>query len=340
MEQLNFRQALRQAIIEEMEKDKNVVLLGEDIAEYGGAFKVTEGLLEMFGASRVLNTPISETAIIGAATGAAITGLRPIAEIQFCDFLTCAMDQICNQAAKIRFMSGGNINVPITIRTPIGSTGRGAQHSQCLEAWFMHIPGIKVVIPSSPYDAKGLLKSAIRDNNPVMCFEHKWLYSLNIQDDKKSPDLSNAIKPATKDDYYIPLGKADIKRTGKDVTIIATSYMVYKSLKAASDLAEDNIDVEVIDPRTLIPLDKDTIIESVKKTGRVIIVSEDVLTCGVTAEIAAVISEDAIDYLDAPIKRLCVPDTPIPFSPNNEKKAIPQESHVVKAVKDILKGIV
>ena len=337
MESLNFRNALRQAIIEEMEKDNDVVLIGEDIAEYGGAFKVTEGLLEIFGEDRVRNTPISEIAIIGAATGAAITGLRPIVEIQFCDFLTCGMDQICNQAAKISFMSGGNINVPITIRTPIGSTGRGAQHSQCLEAWFMHTPGIKVVIPSSPYDAKGLLKSAIRDNNPVMCFEHKRLYSLNVQDDKQSPDLSSAIRPATKDDYYIPLGKADVKRTGKDITLIATSYMVYISLKAASELAKNNIDVEIIDPRTLVPLDKDTIIESVKKTGRVIIVSEDVLTCGVTSEISAFIAEEAIDYLDAPIKRLCVPDTPIPFAPNNENAAIPQEANIIQAVKDILR---
>lgn len=337
MELLNFRQALRQAIIEEMEKDKNVVLLGEDIAEYGGAFKVTEGLIEIFGEDRVRNTPISEIAIIGAAIGAAITGLRPVAEIQFCDFLTCAMDQICNQAAKAALMSGGNISVPITIRTPIGSTGRGAQHSQCLEAWFMHTPGIKVVIPSSPYDAKGLLKSAIRDNNPVMVFEHKWLYSINIKDDPEFPDLTRAIKPATKDDNYIPLGEADVKREGEDVTIIATSFMVYKSLKAAAYLARNNIEVEIIDPRTLVPLDRDTIIESVKKTGRVLIVSEDVLTCGVASEISAVIAEEAIDYLDAPIKRLCVPDTPIPFAPNNENTAIPQESHIIEAVKDILR---
>jgi pyruvate dehydrogenase E1 component beta subunit len=337
MELLNFRNALRQAIIEEMEEDKDIVLLGEDIAEYGGAFKVTEGLLEMFGEDRVCNTPISEIAIIGAATGAAITGLRPIAEIQFCDFLTCTMDQICNQAAKASLMSGGNINVPITIRTPIGSTGRGAQHSQCLEAWFMHNPGIKVVIPSTPLDAKGLLKSAIRDDNPVMIFEHKWLYSIDIKDDPEFPDLTRVMRPANKEDGYIPLGKADVKREGRDITVIATSFMVYKALKAAAYLARDNIEIEVVDPRTLVPLDKDTILESVKKTSRAIIVSEDVQTCGVTSEISAVIAEEAMDYLDAPIKRLSVPDTPIPFAPNNENTAIPQESHIIEAVKDILR---
>lgn len=332
--------ALRQALIEEMERDESVVLLGEDIAVFGGAYRVTEGLMEMFGEERVKDTPISEIAIVGAAIGAAITGLRPVAEIQFNDFLACAMDQICNQAAKMRFMLGGQVKIPMVIRAPVGATGRAAQHSQSLEAWFMHTPGLKVVFPATPFDAKGLLKTAVRDDNPVMFFEHKLLYGAASPGGKAKTavdELDDAFKPAPDDDYTIPFGVADIKREGKDVTVVATGFMLHKSIKAAKKLSsEEGIDVEVIDPRTLVPLDRDTIIRSVKKTGRLVIVSEDVLTCGVSSEISATIAEHGIFYLDAPIKRVAVPDTPIPFAPVMERVVIPQEERIIEAVKSTI----
>ncbi len=334
--------ALNRALREEMKRDERVVLLGEDIAVFGGAYRVTEGLLELFGEHRVRDTPISETAIIGAAVGAAMTGLRPVAEIQFNDFLTCAMDQICNQAAKTRFMLGGQVAIPMVIRAPYGATGRAAQHSQSLEAWFMHTPGLKVVMPSTPYDAKGLLKSAIRDDNPVMFFEHKLLYGAASPGGKAKSavdELDEAFRPAPDEEYTIPFGEADIKRPGKDVTIVATGYMVHKAVKAAARLAVDeNIDCEIIDPRSLVPLDRQTIIQSVKKTGRLVIASEDVLTCGVTAEISAIIAEHAFFYLDAPIRRVAVPDTPIPFAPAMEQAVIPQTENIVDAVIDTVKG--
>ena len=343
MESKKIVQALRQALIEEMTKDENVVLLGEDIAEFGGAYRVTEGLLDMFGSERVRNTPISEIAITGAAIGAAMTGLRPVAEIQFNDFLACAMDQICNQAAKIRFMMGGQVKVPMVIRTPIGATGRAAQHSQSLEAWFMHTPGLKVVMPSTPYDAKGLLKTAIRDDNPVMFFEHKMLYGAASLGGGKPTGPSEAFdevfRPAPEEEYYIPFGLADIKRSGSDVTIVATSYMVHKSIAAAKQLEKEGISVEVIDPRTLVPLDKDTILNSVKKTGKLVIVSEDVRMCGVAAEISAMVAENGFSYLKAPIGRVCIPDTPVPFAPNNEAEVIPREKHIINAIKSIISGI-
>jgi len=328
----NLKTAIRQAIIDEMESNGDVVVFGEDVAEYGGAYKVTDGLLEMFGEKRVKDTPISEIAIAGAATGAAVAGLRPVIEIQFCDFLTCAMDQICNQAAKIHMMSGGGMSVPVTIRTPIGSTGRGAQHSQCLEAWFMHTPGIKVAIPSSPYDAKGLMRAAIKDNNPVIFFEHKFLYAMRLSDKEEF----SSIRPAPDEKYEIPFGQADIKREGRDVTIVATAYMVHKSLEAAHLLKDENISAEVVDPRTLVPLDKDTILSSVEKTGRLVIVSEDSVTCGVASEIAAIVSENIAGGLKAPVRRLCVPDTPIPFAPNNEKTVIPNTQSIAEAVRKIM----
>jgi pyruvate/2-oxoglutarate/acetoin dehydrogenase E1 component len=297
MEAKKIVQALRQAIIEEMRRDENVVLLGEDIAVFGGAYRVTEGLLEMFGEERVCDTPISEIAIVGAAIGAAMTGLRPVVEIQFNDFLACAMDQVCNQAAKIGLMRGGQVKVPLVIRAPVGATGRGAQHSQSLEAWFMHTPGLKVVMPSTPYDAKGLLKSAIRDNNPVLFFEHKMLYGASSPGGKAKTavdDLDEVYKPAPEEEYTIPLGVADIKRPGRDVTLVATGYMMHKSIRAAKALAKEGIEVEVIDPRTLFPLDQETILKSVEKTGRMVVVSEDVGTCGFTAEIAAVVAENRL----------------------------------------------
>ncbi len=327
-----LKPAVRQAIVEAMEADGNVVVFGEDVAEYGGAYKVTEGLLDLFGERRVKNTPISEIAIVGAAVGAAAAGLRPVIEIQFCDFLTCAMDQICNQAAKLHMMSGGAMRAPLTIRTPIGSTGRGAQHSQCLEAWFMHTPGLKVAIPSSAYDAKGLMAAAIADENPVLFFEHKLLYTMK----HAGKGEFEPIRPALMEPYSLPFGVAEVKREGRDVSIVATAYMVHQSLRAAQMLQEEGISAEVVDPRTLVPLDGETILRSVRKTGRLIAVSEDSLACGVSAEIAAVVAENAPDALLAPVRRLCVPDTPIPFAPNNEKSVIPDAQSIAQAAREIV----
>jgi len=332
-------QALRMALIEEMERDPSVFLLGEDIAVFGGAYRVTEGLLARFGESRVRDTPISEAAIVGAAVGAAMTGLRPVVEIQFNDFLACAMDQIVNQAAKMRFMMGGQVTVPLVIRAPVGATGRAAQHSQSLEAWFMHAPGLKVAFPSTPYDAKGLLKSAIRDDNPVMFFEHKLLYGGSSPGGKAKTavdGLGEAFRPAPAGEYVVPFGVADVKRPGRDVTVVATGLMVHKALAAAAALAAEGIEVEVIDPRTLVPLDRAAIVASVRKTGRLVVVSEDVLTCGVASEIAALAAEEAFWSLDAPVVRVSVPDTPIPFAPNNEAAVIPQEQTIVRAVRSVL----
>lgn len=322
MREITVRDALREALREEMQRDKAVFLLGEDIGRYwGGAFGVTKGLAEEFGDDRVRDTPISENAIIGVGIGAAITGMRPVTEIMFGDLSALAMDQICNQAAKIRYMFGGQASVPLVVRTPFGAgVNIASHHSQSLEAWFMHTPGLFVAVPSTPYDAKGLLKTAIRGNDPVLFVEHKLLYPLK------------GMIP--EDDYIVPLGVADVKRQGKDITVIATLFMVHKALAAAEQLREEGISVEVVDPRTLTPLDKQTIVKSVRKTGRLVIVSEDAKTAGVSAEIAAVVGEEALDYLDAPIKRVAEPDTPIPFSPALEKAVIPDEKSIVKAVKE------
>jgi pyruvate dehydrogenase E1 component beta subunit len=338
MEAATLSQALRQAIIEEMQRDDSVVLLGEDIGVLGGAYTVTSGMLEMFGGQRVRDTPISETAIVGAAVGAAMTGLRPVAEIQFNDFLACAMDQVCNQAAKLRFMMGGQVKIPIVIRAPIGAVGRAAQHSQSLEAWFMHTPGLKVVLPSTPYDAKGLLKTAIRDDSPVMFFEHKLLYGARSPGGKAATavgSLTAAFRPAPADDYTVPFGVADIKREGKDVTVVATGFMVHQALQAARELEREGIDVEVLDPRTLVPLDKEAILNSVRKTSRLVIVSEDVLTCGVASEISALVAEHGIFSLDAPIRRISVPDTPIPFAPVMERAVIPQLHQITGVIREL-----
>lgn len=324
MKEITYRDALREALREEMQRDKTVFLLGEDIGRYwGGAFKVTNGLAEEFGDERVRDTPISESTIIGAAVGAAITGMRPVAEIMFGDLTALAMDQIANQAAKIRYMFGGQAKAPMVIRTPFGAgVNIASHHSQSLEAWFMHVPGLWVAVPSTPYDAKGLLKTAIRGDNPVFFCEHKLLYPLK------------GMIP--EEEHTVPFGKADVKREGKDVTIFATMLMVHKALAAAEQLSKTGISAEVIDPRTLVPLDKASILASVKKTGRVVIVSEDVKTAGVSAEIAAVVAEEAIDYLDAPIKRVAELDTPIPFSPPLENFVIPDENRIIKAVKEIV----
>jgi pyruvate dehydrogenase E1 component beta subunit len=339
VEATTLAQALRQALIEEMRRDDCVVLLGEDIGVLGGAYTVTAGLMEMFGEERVRDTPISEAGIVGAAVGAAMTGLRPVVEIQFNDFLTCAMDPICNQAAKLRFMMGGQVKIPVVIRAPVGASGRAAQHSQSLEAWFMHTPGLKVVMPSTPYDAKGLLKTAIRDDNPVMFFEHKLLYGARSPGGKAQTavgSLTTVYRPAPEDDYTIPFGVADIKRQGRDVTIVATGFMVHQALQSAQVLEKQGIDVEVVDPRTLAPLDKETILRSVEKTSRLVVVSEDVMTCGVASEISAMVAEHGIFTLDAPIKRISVPDTPIPFAPVMERAVIPQVERITEAVKALL----
>jgi len=324
MRKITYREALREALREEMQRDSTVFLLGEDIGRYwGGAFKVTEGLAEEFGDERVRDTPISESAIIGTAVGAAITGMRPIAEIMFGDLTALAMDQIANQAAKIRYMFGGQAKCPLVIRTPFGAgVNIASHHSQSLEAWFMHVPGLYVAVPSTPYDAKGLLKTAIRGNNPVFFCEHKLLYP--VEDE------------VPEEEYTIPFGVADIKREGADVTILAILYMVHKTLNAAKQLEKEGVDAEVVDPRTLTPLDKQAIIRSVKKTGRLVIVSEDCKTAGVSAEIAAMVAEEAVDYLDAPIKRVAEPDTPIPFSPPLEQYVIPDEKAIMKAVKKVV----
>ena len=323
MRKIAYREALREALREEMRRDSTVFLLGEDIGRYWeGAFKVTKSLAEEFGDERVRDTPISESAIIGAAVGAAITGMRPVAEIMFGDLTALAMDQIANQAAKIHYMFGGQVKIPLVIRTPFGAgVNIAAHHSQSLEAWFLHVPGLYVAVPSTPYDAKGLLKTAIRGNNPVFFCEHKLLYPIEGE--------------VPEEEYLVPFGVADVKREGSDVTIVATLYMVYKALNAAEELGAEGINVEVVDPRTLAPLDKQTIISSVKKTGKLVIVSEDCKTAGVSAEIAAMVAEEAIDYLDAPIKRVAEPDTPIPFSPPLEQYVIPNEKTIAKAVKEI-----
>jgi len=321
MRKLTMRAAINEALRQEMRRDPNVYVIGEDVGVFGGCFGVTAGLIDEFGPKRVIDTPITESAIIGNALGAAATGLRPVAEIMFMDFVGVTMDQIYNQAAKMRYMFGGKAKIPMVIRTACGAGGSAAaQHSQSLEAWFMHVPGLKVVAPSTAYDAKGLLVSSIRDDNPVIFVEHKFIY-----------DLEGEVP---EDIYTIPLGKADVKRQGSDVTVIATMAMVHKALEAAEELSKEGISVEVIDPRTLQPLDGETIIESVKKTHKVVIVHEAVKFAGPGAEIAAMIAEEAFDYLDAPIKRVAAPFTPVPFSPVLEQEYIPSKEKIIAAVKE------
>jgi len=333
--------ALRQAITEEMDRDPNVAILGQDIAVFNGAFRVTEGLYEKYGETRVCDTPISEAVIVGAAIGAAMTGMRPIAEIQFNDFMACAMDQICNQAAKIRLMMGGQVKVPLVIRAPYGATGRAAQHSQSLEAWFMHTPGLKIIMPSTPYDAKGLIKTAIRDDNPVICLEHKLLYGATSPGGKAKTvvdDLDEStFTPAPDEEYLIPFGVAKVVKQGSDVTIVATGYMVHKACDVANVLAPEGISIEIIDPRTLVPLDLETILTSVRKTGRLVIATESVLTCGFSSEIAALVSEKAFTSLKSPIKRVAAFPTPIPFAPACEDNAIPNQKDIENAVREVMR---
>ena len=321
--EISFGEAVREAIAEEMRRDETVFFMGEDVAAAGGVFKVTVGLFEEFGEDRVRDTPISEAGIMGAGVGAALTGMRPIVEIMVGDFITIAMDQIVNQAAKMCYMTGGQARVPLTVRTTIGA-GRSsaAQHSQSLQAWLSHVPGVKVAIPSTPADLKGLLKTAIRDDNPTIIYEDKMMYNM------RGPVPND-------DDYTIPFGKADIKRQGHDVSVIATSSMVHTALKAATILEEDKISIEVVDPRTLSPLDMDTIIQSVMKTSRAVVIDEAYQSYGITGELASRIADEAFDYLDAPVKRIGAMDVPVPFSPGLAPETIPDEKALVRTIQSL-----
>jgi len=323
MRELTYADALREALREEMLRDPNVILLGEEIGVFQGVYKVTRGLLEEFGPERVRDTPISEAAIAGAAVGLALIGLKPVAEIMYMDFLPICMDQLATQAAKMRFMSGGQLKVPLVLRTQY-SLGRqhGSQHSQFTPAWFLQVPGLKIVLPSNPYDAKGLLKSSIRDPNPVLFLESGLLYRTK--------------GPVPEEEYAIPLGQAEVKRKGDDITIVGLSRQVGEALTAATKLEQAGISAEVIDIRTLQPLDLKTIVESVKRTSRLIVASDDVKTGGVGAEISASVSENAFGYLDAPIARIACPDTPIPFSPSLEQLYIPNADRIVETAKTII----
>ncbi len=315
-----YREALNEALLQEMRSDQTVFLMGEGIAGRGGSYKVTVGLLDEFGPKRVMDTPISEASFTGAGVGAAITGMRPVIEILFVDFTSLIIDQIVNQAAKYKFMTGGTGKVPMVLRTQGGSgNGLAAQHSQSLEAWYYHIPGLKVVMPSNPYDAKGLLISAIRDDDPVIFIEHKLLYMTK--------------GPVPEEDYAIELGTGDIKRAGNDVTVVAWSGMVGRVLAAAEKLAAEGIDVEVIDPRTLVPLDMEMIINSVKKTEHAVIVQEAIRRGGIASDIASNIQQEAFDYLDAPIEIVAGKNTPIPFNIELEKACVPQENDIIDAIK-------
>jgi pyruvate dehydrogenase E1 component beta subunit len=317
MTKMMYIEALRAALREEMRKDKNVFIMGEDVTRYG--FGINRGLVDEFGSDRVRNTPISEAAIIGSAVGAALRGMRPIVEIMFVDFIMIGMDQIVNQAAKMSYLSNGELSVPMVIRAPEGTEwfGGGAQHSQTLHSIFMNIPGLKLVIPSDPYDAKGLLKSAIRDDNPVIFFEHKQLYTQKGE--------------VPEEEYMIPLGKAAVKREGKDLTLVATSWMVKHSLEVAEDL-KSKISIEVIDPRTLVPLDKDTIINSVKKTGRLLVVDESPVNGGAQGEIISVVMQEAFWNMESPPKRIGSLNTPIPFSSSLEKEVIPTKEKIKREI--------
>jgi acetoin:2,6-dichlorophenolindophenol oxidoreductase subunit beta len=322
MREIKYAEALREALAEEMRRDERVFVYGEDV-ELGYAFTVCKGLIDEFGRERVFDTPICEQTIVGVAVGAAMMGMRPVPEIQFSDLLTMCMDQICNSAAKLRYMSGGQVKFPMVIRTPAGKWGGfAAQHSQTLDAWFMNVPGLKVAVPATPYDAKGLLKTAIRDDNPVLFIERKLLYQ--------------TAGPVPEEEYLVPFGEAKIYREGKDVTIVAIGRMVSLALKAADELEKEGINVTVLDPRTLVPLDEKTILESVKETHRLMVVEEGPKRGGVGGEIAALIAEQALDHLDAPVRRIAALDTPIPFNLALEDYVLPNEKKIAEAVRDLM----
>jgi pyruvate/2-oxoglutarate/acetoin dehydrogenase E1 component len=321
--ELTMAQAVNEALREELRRDPTVFVIGEDVAEAGTPFKVLAGLVDEFGTERIVDSPISEAGIAGLGLGAAITGMRPVVDIMFGDFVTLIMDQVVNQAAKIHYMSGGALKAPLTVRTTLGATRRsGAQHSQSLHAWLAHIPGLKVALPATPYDAKGLMKSAIRDDNPTILFEDKMMFATK--------------GPVPEGEYLVPFGVADVKREGDDVTLVATSSMVYVALDAADVLAEQGISAEVVDPRTLVPLDRDTILASARKTGRVIVIDEGHQSYGASAELAAVVTEGAFYHLDAPVTRLAAMDVPIPFSPVLEDQTVPTSERVVATALELL----
>ena len=320
--ELSLAQAVNEALAEELRRDPTVFVIGEDVAEAGTPFKVLAGLVDEFGSERVLDSPISEAGITGIGLGAAMTGLRPVVDIMFGDFMTLVMDQVVNQAAKVHYMSGGRLKAPLTVRTTLGATRRSAaQHSQSLHAWVAHIPGLKVALPSTPYDAKGLLKSAIRDDGPVVLFEDKMMFATK--------------GPVPEEEYTLPFGVADVKRAGEDVTLVATSSMVYVALEAAEELARSGISAEVIDPRTLVPLDREALVGSARKTGRVIVVDEGHRSFGASAELAAVIGEEAFYYLDAPVARAAALDVPIPFSPTLEDQTVPTAEGVFELARSL-----
>jgi acetoin:2,6-dichlorophenolindophenol oxidoreductase subunit beta len=321
--EISLAQAVNEALAEELRRDPSVFLIGEDVAEAGTPFKVTSGLVEEFGPERVLDSPISEAGITGIGLGAAMTGMRPVVDIMFGDFLTLVMDQLANQAAKAHYMSGGRLKAPLTVRTTLGATRRSAaQHSQSLHAWVSHVPGLKVALPATPYDAKGLLKTAIRDDSPVVFFEDKMMF---------------AVKgPVPDDEYTIPLGVADVKREGEDLTLVATSSMVYIALEAADRLAEEGVSAEVVDPRTLVPLDREALVASAKKTGRVIVVDEGHRSYGASAELAATVAEDAFYWLDAPVRRAAAMDVPVPFSPVLEDQTVPTPDTLVELSRSLV----
>ena len=322
MPKKSMRDALREALHEEMERDDSIIVLGEDVIAHGGPYAVTRGIDERF-PGRIRQTPISEAGIVGTALGAALCGMRPVAEVMYVDFATCAMDEVVNQMAKVRYMFGGQTDVPVVLRLPSGSARLlAAQHSQCLEAWFLHVPGLQVVVPSTAYDAKGLLKTALRGKDPVLFMEYKRLYT----NEDEVPD----------EDYAIPFGQADVKRQGRDVTIVATGPMVPKALEAAEQLAPEGIEVEVVDTRTLVPFDKATVFASVEKTNRVIVTDEEVKRGGTSAEIASLIAEECFDSLDAPVKRLAAAEVPMPFSPELEKLVVPKTEHLVDAARELV----
>jgi acetoin:2,6-dichlorophenolindophenol oxidoreductase subunit beta len=333
---LSIAEALREALREEMRRDERVVLLGEDIGikgGFGGAFTVTLGLSDEFGSHRVIDTPISEAGFTGIAIGAALGGLRPVADVQYGDFLFLSMDQLANHAAKLRYMSGGKLRVPLVMRAPVGATTRGAQHAQSLESHFMHVPGLKVACPSTPYDAKGLLKAAIRMDDPVIFFEHKLLYG--SKGSRKEVGGLEVFGEVPEQEYLLPFGQAKLARPGRDVTIVANLLMFHKSMLAARKLAEEGIEAEVIDVRTLVPFDWKTVFDSVNRTGRLVIVHEDTLTAGWGAEVAARAADTCIGYLQGPIRRVTAPDTPVPFAPVMEQFYVPSTERIIGVVKEL-----
>jgi pyruvate dehydrogenase E1 component beta subunit len=329
---LTIVQAMREALREEMNRDESIFVMGEDI-RIGGSFLFTLGLLDEYGPDRVINTPISESGFVGLGIGAAIMGMRPIIDFQYGDFVFCAMDQLVQQATKLRYMSGGQVKIPLVLQMPTGASGRGAQHANAMEGFFFHIPGIKIVTPASPYDAKGLLKSAIRDDNVVLFCVHKHLYGSKGRKLIQS-SISTGFVP--EEEYTIPLGVADVKREGSDITVVANLLMLHRAMNVAAALEKEGVSVEVIDPRTLAPLDTETIVESVKKTGRLLLVEESNERGGWGAQVAAEVADRAIGYIDAPIRRLATPNIPIPFAPVLENSVVPDEAKIRAAILELV----